>query len=74
MQSFTFTALLGIPLGGFKLRILDCHDLWSDFPNRYAHRLPTTLRSHNPEETSFSSLDCSAFARHYLRNHFVLYS
>ena len=27
-------------------------------------------RSHNPEETSFLGLGCSAFARHYLRNHF----
>jgi hypothetical protein len=27
------------------------------------------LRSRNPGETSLPGLDCSAFARHYLRNH-----
>ena len=33
-----------------------------------------TSGSHNPEETSFPGLGCSAFARHYLRNHVVFFS
>ena len=74
MQSFTYTALLGIPLGGFGIRTPGFHGLWLNFPEHYALRHPTILRSHNPEETSFFGLGCSAFARHYLRNHFVFFS
>ena len=69
MQSFTCTALLGIPLDGFRLRTPDCHGLWSLFPQRYARHPPITLRSLNPGKTSPPGLGCSAFARHYLRNH-----
>ncbi len=48
MQSFTCTALLGIPLGGFELRLPGCHGLWPNFPDGLARSLPPTLRSHNP--------------------------
>jgi hypothetical protein len=74
MQSFTCTALLGVPLGDLKLRALGFHGLWPIFPNRYARFSSTTLRPRNPGETSPSGLGCSAFARHYLRNHFIFFS
>jgi hypothetical protein len=69
MQSFTCTALLGIPLGGFGLRAPGCHGLWPIFPNRYTRPLPPTLRSHNPRRINPPGLGSSAFARHYSRNH-----
>jgi hypothetical protein len=68
MQSFTCTALLGIPLDGFKLRAPGCHGLWPAFPRCYARYSPITLRSRNPGEINPPGLGCSAFARHYLRN------
>ena len=70
MQSFTFTALLGILLGGYQLRTPGFHGLWPTFPGCYARLSPTTSKSHNPKETSFFGLGFSAFARRYLRNHF----
>jgi hypothetical protein len=70
MQSFTCTALLGIPLGGFKLRSPGCHGLWPIFPVRYAN-LPSPISgSRNPGRTSPPGLGSSAFARHYRRNHY----
>ncbi len=74
MQSFTCTALLGIPLGGFQFHAPGCHGLWLLFPKHCAHLRPTILRSLNPRGTSSSGLGCSAFARHYWRNHFVFFS
>ena len=69
MQSFTCTALLGIPLDGFRLNAPGYHGLWPAFPRRYAHHPPITSRSLNPGKTSPPGLGSSAFARHYLRNH-----
>ena len=69
MQSFTCTALLGIPLGDFQLRAPGYHGLWPIFPNRYTRFPSPILRSLNPGKTSFPGLGFSAFARHYLRNH-----
>ena len=40
------------------------------FQNRSANRSSPTLESHNPTRASSDGLDCSAFARHYLRNRF----
>ena len=74
MQSFTCTALLGIPLDGFKLHLPGCHGLWPNFPDGSVRSLPAILRSLNPEETSPPGLGWSAFARHYLRNRFVFFS
>jgi hypothetical protein len=65
MQSFTCTALLGMPLGGFRLRAPGYHGLWPTFPSRYARLPPAISRSLNPGKTSSPGLGCSAFARHY---------
>ena len=58
-----------MPLGGLKLRTPGCHGLWPTFPGRCARHPPPTSRSRYPGGTSPSGLGCSAFARHYLRNH-----
>jgi hypothetical protein len=73
-QSFTCIALLGIPLGDNSLRLSGCHALWPTLPSRSTRFMSPTLRSLNPGRTSPSGLGCSAFARHYLRNHFVFFS
>jgi hypothetical protein len=69
MQSFTCTALLGIPLGGFELRLPGSHGLWPIFPHRSTRPPPPTSGSRNPGKTSPPGLGSSAFARHYSRNH-----
>ena len=48
MQSFTCTALLGIPLGGFELRAPGCHGLWPIFPHRYARRPVSHIKVPQP--------------------------
>jgi hypothetical protein len=52
-------------LSGFRLRAF--HPLWSDFPFASSNLSTATLGSYNPGGKP-SGLDCSAFARHYLRN------
>ena len=52
-----------------SFRTPGCHGLWPIFPHRYANSLPPTLGSRNPGRINPSGLGCSAFARHYLRNH-----
>ena len=74
MQSFTCSALLGIPLGLPRLRSRDYHPLWFSFPNWLASLGRAITRSHNPIEVNLYGLDCSAFARHYLRNLFDFFS
>ena len=58
----------GIP---FPFRLPGYHPLWPDFPDRS----PTHHQSHvgapqPPYHRSSTGLGCSAFARHYLRNHY----
>ena len=53
MQSFTYTALLGIPLGGFKLRALGSHVLWPNFPDRYARFPPPISEVPQPQGNKF---------------------
>jgi hypothetical protein len=65
MQSFTCTALLGIPRGEVPLRAPGCHGLWPIFPDRCARVSSPTLGSRNPGRINPSGLGCSAFARHY---------
>jgi hypothetical protein len=70
MQSFTCTALLGIPLGDsspFAYPAVTVYGL--TFQKVQLRKESPTLRSHNPGKTSLPGLGSSAFARHYLRNH-----
>ena len=50
MQSSTYTALLGIPLGGCQLRLPGCHGLWLFFPEDSARFSPTTFKVPQPRE------------------------
>ena len=52
--------------GGFRLQAF--HLLWSDFPFASSNLSYTTSGSYNPRSKA-SGLGCSAFVRHYLRNH-----
>ena len=61
MQSFTCTALLGMPLGGFGLRTPGFHGLWPLFPQRYARRSPATLEVPQPREDKSSRFSLFRF-------------
>ena len=54
MQSFTCTALLGIPLGGFKLRAPGFHGLWLAFPHHCARSPPPFVGVPQPREDKSS--------------------
>ena len=60
---------LGCPWGALSFRAPGCHGLWPIFPNRCTNSPPPASGSLNPGKTSPPGLGCSAFARHYLRNH-----
>ena len=47
-QNSSCSALLRIPLSHIKLRLRDCHPLWSNFPERSPHDSSTTSWSYNP--------------------------
>ena len=72
MQSFTCTALLGIPLDGFRLRTPDCHGLWSLFPQRYARRSPATFSTHHAPRfrglDAFDAANTSALSQGFAAN------
>src|SRR5882762_5447083 len=71
MQSFTCTALLGIPLEGQTTSLTRLSRSVADLSKSLSSlSILSHLRSLNPESTSTLGLGCSAFARHYLRNHF----
>ena len=48
MQSFTCTALLGIPLGASDLHAPGSHGLWPLFPQRYARSSTPTFKVPQP--------------------------
>jgi hypothetical protein len=52
----------------FRLR--GFHPLWPDFPDRFGYRSLVLPRPHNPAGLTSDGLAFSAFARHYLRNHY----
>jgi hypothetical protein len=68
-QGFTCPALLGIPLGSLGFRIRGFHPLWPDFPDRSAILSRMPCRGPATPSRKRDGLGCSAFARHYLRNH-----
>jgi hypothetical protein len=58
------------PRGPSSFRAPGSHGLWPTFPNRYANSTGLPLAgSRYPGKTSPPGLGCSAFARHYSRNH-----
>lgn len=72
MQNSSCSALLRIPLGFSWLRIPGYHRLWRNFPDASTHQ----LSSHNvvlqPQLCrNIIGLGYCAFARHYLRNHYL---
>ena len=69
MQGFTGPALLRIPLPAPRLRLRDSHPLRRGFPDRFDFARFGILWSYNPQGACTPGLGCSAFARHYLRNH-----
>ena len=47
-QNSSCSALHRIPLSHIKLRLRDCHPLWSNFPERSSHDSSTTAWSYYP--------------------------
>ena len=73
-QGSTCPALLGIPIGFFRLRVPDCHRLWSDFPDSSAHLTSCHhLVPQPPKGRNLTGLGCAPFARRYWGYH-VLFS
>ena len=54
-QDSSCPALLRIPLGPGRLRVLDYHQLWPDFPDRSARRTGTTAWSYYPGPASLQN-------------------
>jgi hypothetical protein len=52
-----------------RFRLRGCHALWPSFPEGSPTHFSLFAGSHYPRKTSLPGLGCSAFARHYLRNH-----
>ncbi len=69
-QGFSDPALLRILTRLTRLRVRGFHPLWRCFPNsfRFAHQ--PFCQSYNPDPAYQVGLGCSAFARHYSRNHY----
>ena len=73
-QGSTCPALLGIPIGFFRLRVPDCHRLWSDFPDSSAHLTSCHhLVPQPPRGRNLAGLGSAPFARRYWGHH-VLFS
>ena len=69
-QNFTGSALLRIPTGWF-LYVYGTITLYgSNFPVRFHFIHQSVCRSYNPVTLTYYGLGYSAFARHYLRNHY----
>ncbi len=64
------------PLSSFRFRLRGCHPLRPPFPERSANfKMSICRRSYNPGRCLNSAgLGSCAFARHYLRNHWVIFS
>jgi hypothetical protein len=56
------------PRVSFRLR--GFHPLWPDFPDRFSYESLVLPRPLNPAALTCDGLASSAFARHYLRNHY----
>ena len=70
-QNSSCSALLRIPLGFAWLRIRSSHALWLYFPEHSAHQLSCHGVVLQPRYClNNTGLGSSAFARHYLRNHY----
>ena len=54
MQSFTCTALLGIPLGGFRLRSPGCHGLWLNLSRALSSSFTSHIKVPQPREDKSS--------------------
>ncbi len=69
-QDFSGPALLRILTSHRTLRVRDFHPLRSAFPKPFHFILCRFRQSYNPHVPKYTGLGSSAFARHYLRNHF----
>ena len=70
-QNSSCSALLRIPLPIIFLPVQDFHPLWYDFPDNFQFKYFSDIVVLLPQPCrNMIGLGCSAFARHYLRNHF----
>ena len=68
-QSFTCSDLLGIPLGFFRISHKGLSPALARLSRRFRYPFEYHIVVHTPS-CKQDGLGCSAFARHYLRNHY----
>ena len=56
-------------IGLIKIRLQVFHLLWNCFPDSFDFLIKLARESYYPKSVTRLGLGCSAFARHYLRNH-----
>lgn len=70
-QGFSGPVVLRNPTSLRVLRLRDCHPLWCAFPDASTSTCRCRMSVLQPRsDRNLTGLGCSAFARHYLRNHY----